>query len=96
MRIRNKVYTNKNSNLFVLFDLNNLFHIGCIAATLSLQILCIKHYFRDEDVSSVHFAKFDPSNAAVYPSISICILQVKKVARNDRAAWLEDWEEPRW
>ena len=74
MRIRKKFYTNQNTNLFVLFDLNNLFHIGCIAATLSLQILCVKHYFRDEDVSSVHFTKFDPSNAAIYPSISICIL----------------------
>ena len=71
-----KVKSNKSDKIkyFDWFDTHNLFLLVCVAATISLQIQCITHYFNDEDVSVVHFTKFHDSSEALYPSLSICIL----------------------
>ena len=60
--------------LFDLFDTNNLFLVLCVAATISLQIQCIIHYFDDEDVSMVQFTRFQSTKDTVYPSLTFCIL----------------------
>lgn len=74
MGLRKKESNQHDINVSNWLNLENIFLLGCIAATVSLQIICIQHYFRDEDVSMVHYTKFHSTDEAVYPSISFCIL----------------------
>ena len=74
MRYKKKTNKQEKSKYFDWFNIHNIFLLVCVVATISLQIKCLSHYFKDEDVSIVHYTKFYASKDDVYPSLSICIL----------------------
>ena len=48
MRDKKKTNQKEKSQYFDWFDINNIFLLVCVAATISLQIQCLSTYLKDE------------------------------------------------